>query len=109
MSGDQVHKLIPVLRRIVVTHALEDLETGAGHGLCRRPPELQRIIDKAIAKDRERRYQTVSELGMHLEKVSFRPTQNLEFGFQRSAIWGGKGHEPWGNTKSSAVRKLQSI
>ena len=34
-----------------------------------RPPELQRIIDKAIAKDRERRYQTVSELGMHLEKV----------------------------------------
>jgi hypothetical protein len=31
---------------------------------------------------------------MHLEKVSFRPTQNLEFGFQRSAIWGGKGHGP---------------
>jgi hypothetical protein len=31
---------------------------------------------------------------MHLEKVSFRPTQNLEFGFQRTVIWGGKGHEP---------------
>lgn len=31
---------------------------------------------------------------MHLEKVSFRPTENLEFGFERSAIWGGKGHGP---------------
>jgi len=29
----------------------------------------------------------------HTEKVSFRPTENLEFGFQRSVIWGGKGHE----------------
>ena len=31
---------------------------------------------------------------MHIEKVSFRPTENLEFGFERSAIWGGKGHGP---------------
>lgn len=31
---------------------------------------------------------------MHLEKVSFRPTENLEFGFERTVIWGGKGHEP---------------
>jgi len=31
---------------------------------------------------------------MHTEKVSFRPTENLEFGFQRTVIWGGKGHEP---------------
>ncbi|MGH9616566.1 MAG: capsule assembly Wzi family protein [Acidobacteriaceae bacterium] len=31
---------------------------------------------------------------MHLEKVSFRPTQNLEMGFERTVIWGGKGHEP---------------
>jgi hypothetical protein len=31
---------------------------------------------------------------MHLEKISFRPTENLEFGFQRSAIWGGEGHGP---------------
>ena len=31
---------------------------------------------------------------MHLEKISFRPTQNLEFGFERTVIWGGKGHEP---------------
>jgi len=31
---------------------------------------------------------------MHVEKISFRPTENLEFGFQRTAIWGGKDHEP---------------
>lgn len=31
---------------------------------------------------------------MHLEKISFRPTQNLELGFERTVIWGGKGHEP---------------
>ena len=31
---------------------------------------------------------------VHLEKVSFRPTSNLEFGFERTVIWGGKGHVP---------------
>ena len=31
---------------------------------------------------------------VHLEKISFRPTANLEFGFERTAIWGGKGHGP---------------
>jgi hypothetical protein len=31
---------------------------------------------------------------VHVEKISFRPTPNLEFGFQRSAIWGGEGHGP---------------
>jgi hypothetical protein len=31
---------------------------------------------------------------MHFEKVSFKPTPNLEFGFERSAIWGGEGHGP---------------
>ena len=31
---------------------------------------------------------------IHLEKISFKPTPNLEFGFERSVIWGGKGHEP---------------
>jgi hypothetical protein len=31
---------------------------------------------------------------VHVEKISFRPTENLEFGFERSVIWGGKGHEP---------------
>ena len=31
---------------------------------------------------------------VHLEKISLRPTANLEFGFERTVIWGGKGHEP---------------
>ena len=31
---------------------------------------------------------------VHLEKISIRPTENLEFGFERTAIWGGQGHGP---------------
>ena len=31
---------------------------------------------------------------MHAEKVSLRPTANLEFGFERTVLWGGKGHTP---------------
>lgn len=31
---------------------------------------------------------------IHLEKISFRPTENLEFGFERTVIWGGQGHGP---------------
>ena len=31
---------------------------------------------------------------VHVEKVSFRPTSDLELGFERTVIWGGKGHEP---------------
>jgi hypothetical protein len=31
---------------------------------------------------------------MHAEKVNFKPTSNVEIGFERSVIWGGKGHEP---------------
>lgn len=30
----------------------------------------------------------------HAEKISFKPTRNLEFGFSRMVVWGGKGHEP---------------
>ncbi len=31
---------------------------------------------------------------VHIEKISFKPTENLEFGFERTAIWGGEGHAP---------------
>lgn len=31
---------------------------------------------------------------VHLEKISLRPTENLEFGFERTVIWGGEGHGP---------------
>ncbi len=30
----------------------------------------------------------------HAEKISFKPTPNVEIGFERTVIWGGKGHEP---------------
>lgn len=31
---------------------------------------------------------------VHAEMFAFRPTTNFEFGFQRTVIWGGKGHAP---------------
>lgn len=31
---------------------------------------------------------------VHMEKFAFNPTQNFEFGFSRTIIWGGKGHVP---------------
>jgi hypothetical protein len=31
---------------------------------------------------------------VHAEKISFKPTANLEFGFERTVIWGGKDHVP---------------
>jgi len=31
---------------------------------------------------------------VHVEKFSFKPTRDLEFGFERTVIWGGQGHEP---------------
>ncbi|QNI36941.1 capsule assembly Wzi family protein [Edaphobacter albus] len=31
---------------------------------------------------------------MHVEKLSFKPTENLELGFGRTVIWGGQRHVP---------------
>jgi hypothetical protein len=31
---------------------------------------------------------------VHIEKVNIRPTQNLELGFERTAMFGGEGHSP---------------
>ncbi|HEY0795521.1 MAG TPA: capsule assembly Wzi family protein, partial [Acidisarcina sp.] len=31
---------------------------------------------------------------VHAEKINFKPTPNLEIGFERTVIWGGKGHVP---------------
>jgi hypothetical protein len=31
---------------------------------------------------------------VHAEMFSFRPTENFEFGFERTVIWGGAGHAP---------------
>lgn len=35
-----------------------------------------------------------NEPWVHAEKVSFRPSPNLEFGFERTVIWGGEDHVP---------------
>jgi hypothetical protein len=44
---------------------------------------------------------------VHAEKVSFKPTANLEFGFERTVIWGGKGHVPI--TIGSFLRSFFSV
>jgi hypothetical protein len=44
---------------------------------------------------------------VHVEKISFRPTSNLEFGFERTVIWGGKGHVPI--TIKSFLRSFFSV
>ncbi|HUA99865.1 MAG TPA: capsule assembly Wzi family protein [Terracidiphilus sp.] len=31
---------------------------------------------------------------VHVEKISFKPYRDLEFGFERTAMFGGEGHEP---------------
>jgi hypothetical protein len=31
---------------------------------------------------------------VHMEKISFKPTRDLEFGFDRLTLWGGEGHVP---------------
>jgi hypothetical protein len=31
---------------------------------------------------------------VHVEKISFRPTENIELGFERTVLWGGEGHAP---------------
>lgn len=31
---------------------------------------------------------------VHMEKISFRPTRNLELGFERTVLFGGEGHSP---------------
>jgi hypothetical protein len=44
---------------------------------------------------------------VHVEKVSFKPTQDLEFGFERTVIWGGQGHE--GISLKSFLRSFLSL
>ena len=31
---------------------------------------------------------------VHVEKISFKPTKDIEFGFERTVLWGGEGHSP---------------
>ena len=43
---------------------------------------------------RDRGHAYPNDPWVHVEKISLRPTENLEFGFERTVIWGGKGHGP---------------
>jgi len=44
---------------------------------------------------------------VHVEKLSFKPTRNVEVGFERTAIWGGRGHVPI--TVNSFLRSFFSV
>ena len=44
---------------------------------------------------------------MHVEKINFKPTANVEFGFERTVIWGGEGHE--GISIKSFLRSFFSV
>jgi hypothetical protein len=39
-------------------------------------------------------HDTFNDPWVHVEKISFKPTPDLEFGVERTVIWGGEGHEP---------------
>ena len=50
------------------------------------PPELQRIIKRALAKDRERRYQTIKDLALDLENLRWDLEHNTESRQSSSAV-----------------------
>jgi serine/threonine protein kinase/predicted ATPase len=61
-----------VLAAILMRDA-QALTEAAGHGVV--PPELERIVTKALAKDREERYQTIRDALTDLRRLK----QRLEF------------------------------
>lgn len=77
---------IPLLSRATGPFRYEFL-VGAlkGHTLVQNPaypaPNQPNVI-------------TPGDPWVHLEKLSFKPTSNLELGFERTVIWGGEGHSP---------------
>ena len=77
---------VPLLSRLTGPFRY-DFQVGAlqGHTLVPNPkypgPDEPNVI-------------TPGNPWVHIEKVSFRPTPDLEFGFARTVIWGGKGHAP---------------
>jgi hypothetical protein len=79
---------IPLLSRLTGPFRYDFLVGGLhGHTYMPNPanpggsnPNLPNVIDPG-------------DPWVHVEKISFRPTKNLEFGFERTVIWGGEGHE----------------
>jgi len=64
------------------------------------PPELERIVIKALTKDREERYQTAKDLLVDLRRLS--QWLEVEAGTGRSARLGA-GSEPTGITETTAA------
>ena len=64
------------------------------------PAELERIVTKALAKDREERYQTARDLGLDLRRLK----QRLEFEAElRRKAEGGPGHGAHAEPHASAT------
>ncbi|MGB7924789.1 MAG: protein kinase, partial [Pyrinomonadaceae bacterium] len=78
-----------VLAAILMRDA-QALTEAAGHGVV--PPELERIVTKALAKDREERYQTIRDALTDLRRLK----QRLEFEIEMRRS-DPKG-EAWSNT-----------
>jgi hypothetical protein len=93
---------IPLLSRLTGPFRYDFLVGGLhGHTYMPNPanpggsnPNLPNVIDPG-------------DPWVHVEKISFRPTDNLEFGFERTVIWGGEGHAPI--TIKSFLRSFFSV
>ena len=79
---------IPLLSRLTGPFRYEFL-VGAlrGHTLMPNPAYAGGPSDRANVIN-------PGDPWVHVEKISFRPTENLEFGFERTVIFGGEGHSP---------------
>ena len=78
---------IPGLSRLTGPFRYDFMIGGLrGHNYIPNPAHIANPTAEPAECDHSRR-----PLGA-LEKISFRPTENLEFGFERTVIWAGKGH-----------------
>jgi hypothetical protein len=50
-----------------------------------------------------------SDPWVHVEKISLKPTTNVEFGFERTVIWGGKATPTWGGEPITLHTFLKSF
>ncbi len=81
---------VPLLSRLTGPFRYEFMIGGLhGHTFMPNP-----LYVSAAATPNQANVINPGDPWMHLEKLSFRPTENLEFGFERTAIWGGEGHGP---------------
>jgi serine/threonine protein kinase len=59
----------------VIVSIIERVPPPLSRSLSKAPPELERIVMKALAKKRDERYQTIKDLGVELKNLK----QRLEF------------------------------